>query len=405
MKIIRPLFIFTLAWVIYWATAIWGGNTTSPQMAYFDHLADAFRQGQLYLANPPATHDLTQFEGRWYVPFPPLPALLLLPWVMLRGLAATNTVLFSTLLGALNVMLIYLLLDALSRRGWSQLSTADNLWLTLLFGLGCVHWYMATLGSVWFVAQISTVTFVALSVWLAVRYESAWPASTALAIALLARPNVIFTWPLLLGLQWMHTYPQKLSVLASLREPTIRHRVLRWTLTSAIPLGLAVALLLGYNMARFGDPLDFGYLTENVAQKLKPDLDRYGQFNLHYASKNLWAMWLALPIWDANTSALTPDPEGMSLFITTPALIYLLGARRRSPLVMGAWMAFALLLAPLVLYYNTGWWQFGYRFSLDFMVPIMVLLAVGTGQRMSWTMKGLILVGVAVNAWGVTWWY
>ncbi|MCB0098916.1 MAG: hypothetical protein KDE46_24450, partial [Caldilineaceae bacterium] len=274
MKIIRPLLLFVVAWLFYWGTAVWGDNTVSPQMAYFDHLADAFRQGQLYLAHPPSTHDLTQFAGRWYVPFPPLPALLLLPWVALRGLAATNTVLFSTLLGALNVLLVHLLLDALSRRGWSKLSTVDNLWLTLLFGLGCVHWYMATLGSVWFVAQISTVTFVALSVWLAVRYESAWPASSALAIALLARPNVVFTWPLLLGIYWMHNLPPGLGGFASWPQPSIARKLAGWTLRSAIPLGLAVALLLAYNAARFGNWLDFGYLTENVAQKLKPDLDR-----------------------------------------------------------------------------------------------------------------------------------
>ncbi|MCB0143921.1 MAG: hypothetical protein KDE50_28770 [Caldilineaceae bacterium] len=405
MKIIRPLLLFVVAWLFYWGTAVWGDNTVSPQMAYFDHLADAFRQGQLYLAHPPSTHDLTQFAGRWYVPFPPLPALLLLPWVALRGLAATNTVLFSTLLGALNVMLVHLLLEALSRRGWSKLGTVDNLWLTLLFGLGCVHWYMATLGSVWFVAQISTVTFVVLSVWLAVRFESAWPTSSALAIALLARPNVVFTWPLLLGIYWMHNLPPNSGGFASWPQPAIARKLAGWTLRSAIPLAIAVALLLGYNVARFDHWLDFGYLTENVAQKLKSDLDHYGQFNLHYASKNLWAMWLALPLWDANTRSLTPDPEGMSLFITTPALIYLLGARRPTPLALGAWVSFVLLAIPLVLYYNTGWWQFGYRFSLDFMVPVMVLLAIGAGRRVSWLMQGLIIVGVAVNAWGITWWY
>ncbi|MCB0089142.1 MAG: hypothetical protein KDE54_14625 [Caldilineaceae bacterium] len=68
-------------------------------------------------------------------------------------------------------------------------------------------------------------------------------------------------------------------------------------------------------------------------------------------------------------------------------------------------MSFVLLAIPLVLYYNTGWWQFGYRFSLDFMVPVMVLLAIGAGRRVSWLMQGLIIVGVAVNAWGITWWY
>jgi hypothetical protein len=59
----------------------------------------------------------------------------------------------------------------------------------------------------------------------------------------------------------------------------------------------------------------------------------------------------------------------MSLFLTTPALVYIFGARRRSAQVLGAWLALILLLIPLVTYYNTGWWQFGYRFSLDFMAP------------------------------------
>lgn len=87
-------------------------------------------------------------------------------------------------------------------------------------------------------------------------------------------------------------------------------------------------------------------------------------------------MWLAGPQWDAEIGFWKPDPEGMSLLFTTPALIYLGRARWLSPLMVGAWVALGLLLIPLLLYYNTGWWQFGYRFSLDFMVPVLVLLAI-----------------------------
>ena len=43
------------------------------------------------------------------------------------------------------------------------------------------------------------------------------------------------------------------------------------------------------NAARFGNPLDFGYLTENVADKLANDLRTYGQFHLHYVPRNLAA--------------------------------------------------------------------------------------------------------------------
>lgn len=391
----RATAIFLLFFGIYWGTAVWGEATQTPDTAYFNELADAFLRGRLYLIVPASTHDLTAFQGKWYVPFPPLPALLLMPWVAISGKTGVNTVLFATICGAANVTLIFLMLQALAARRWSQLQTNDNLWLTLLFGLGCVHWYMATIGSVWFVAQICTVTFVALAVWIAVARGSAWLAGAALALAMLARPNVALTWPLLLGIAAMHV--------SDANSRVNWRRWLRWGVVSALPMILVVAGLLGYNAARFGNPLDFGYLTENVADKLRHDLHTYGQFHLRYLPKNLYAMLLAIPRWDGST--LQPDGEGMSLLITTPALIFLLRSQPRSPFVSGAWMALLLLTVPLLLYYNTGWWQFGYRFSLDFMVPVMVLLAISAREWVSWPMRSLILLGILVNGWGVTWWH
>lgn len=396
-KKLVALLIFGVAFTLYWGTAWFFNATATPSVAYFDHLADAFLHGRLDLVAPPDTHDLTHHAGRWYVPFPPLPALLLLPWVAVTGVASVQTVLFAALLGGSNVALLYLLLVALSDRGWSQLATADHLWLTLLFGCGSVHWYMATLGSVWFVGQLCTVTFVILALWLAVRGRSPWLAGAALALALLARPNVIFTWVLVVGIGLT------ISQQEQGRSPS--PLVWRWAVASAIPLGLAVAGLLLYNQARFGAPLDFGYLTENVADKLAPDLQRYGQFHWHYLRKNLWAMGLAGPLWNAERNTWEPDPEGMSLLLTTPALIYLGRAWCREAWVIASWVAVALLLMPLLLYYNTGWWQFGYRFSLDFMPPVLMLLAVAAGKAVSVRMRFLILLGGVVNLYGVVWWH
>ncbi|MFN8494914.1 MAG: hypothetical protein U0350_45340 [Caldilineaceae bacterium] len=396
-KLLRGVAIFVLALAVYWGTALVFGAAGTPDTAYFNHLADAFLHGQLYLAQPPNTHDLTQFAGRWYVPFPPLPALLMLPWVALAGLSNVQTVLFCAIFGALNVTFVYGLLQALSQRGWTKLSVTDNLWLTGLFGLGSVHWYMATIGSVWFVAQICTVTFVALAVWSAVANGSPWLAGLALGLAMVGRPNVALTWPLLLGIAALQLRTKE----GRIAWPALT----RWAIASAIPMLLAVAGLLLYNNARFGNPLDFGYLSENVADRLKEPLRVYGQFNLHYAAKNFWSMWLAGPKWEPKTNFWLPDPEGMSLFMTTPALLYLGRARRVSPLTLGGWIAFVLLMIPLLLYYNTGWYQFGYRFSLDFMVPVMILFAIAAGTRMTGSMRALILVGVLVNLYGVLWWH
>lgn len=100
-SIYLALGVFATALLIYWLSAHAMGRVSSPQMAYFDHLAVAFSRGQLHLENPPATHDLDNHDGRWYVPFPPLPALLMLPWAALCGLQAINTVSFSVGMGAL----------------------------------------------------------------------------------------------------------------------------------------------------------------------------------------------------------------------------------------------------------------------------------------------------------------
>ncbi len=394
--------LLLLSFTGYWGAASYFHHTGTPDVAYFNHLAKAFLDGQLYLSNPPSTHDLTYYGGQWYVPFPPLPALLMLPWVALWGVPTVDTTFFCALFGAFNVTLVFLLLITLATQGHIKLTLSTILWLTALFGLGTVHWYMATIGSVWFIAQICTVTFVALAAWAAAATGSPWLTGSALALAMLARPNVLLTWPLLLGIAAGH----RRMVQDPATRMALRWRSLfQWSVYSAIPISLSVAALLWYNYARFGHPLDFGYLTENVAELLAPKLRTYGQFNLHYLPKNFWAMWLAGPQWQEDQNFWVPNPEGMSLLLTTPAIIYLARARGQSLLVWGGWLALLLLMIPLLLYYNTGWWQFGYRFSLDFMVPVVVLLAVAMRDRMSWPMRLLILGGIVVNAYGLYWWH
>ncbi|MBV7331397.1 hypothetical protein KFU94_24800 [Chloroflexi bacterium TSY] len=395
----RTIVIFLLFWSLYWGTALLGRNGSTPSAAYFHELAEAWLNGHLYLAAPSATLDLTMYQGQWFLAFPPLPALLMLPIVALRGAAGTNTVLFSTFFGGLNVAFVYVLLNALAARGWSHLDRQSNLWLTLLFGLGSVHWYMATAGSVWFVAQICTITFIALAVWFAIERRPAWLAGLALGIAMLARPNVALTSPLLLGIAAMHQTNGNSDETNAFEWRSW----IQWAILSAVPMALIVVALLGYNLVRFDDPLEFGYTTMNVSSLMVEDLEIYGQFHPHFFWRNLHAMLFALPLTESGRPGI--NPYGLSLFITTPALLYLVFARGRTPLILGAWMAVLLLIVPLTLYYNTGYWQFGYRFSLDFMVPVMILLALATGKRVGWMMRGMILIGVFVNAIGVVWWY
>ena len=84
---------------------------------HFVYQADAFLHGQLSLtvARPPNLNDWVLQEGRWYVSFPPFPALVMVPFVALFGLTF-NDVAFTLLFSATNVALLYRLLRRLVER-------------------------------------------------------------------------------------------------------------------------------------------------------------------------------------------------------------------------------------------------------------------------------------------------
>lgn len=387
--------VFINAWAVYWGTAVAFGVTASHPYAYFPELAEAFLAGRLWIVPPPWTMDLTPYNGRWYVPFPPLPAVLMLPWVAVAGRDGVNSVFFSTLLAGAATALVFALLEAFARRGWSQLDWTDNLLITVLFGVGSVHWVIAVSGAVWHLGQESAVLFVALAALLAVTGRSPVLVGAALALAMLARPTLVLGLPLLAGITAQRFADSGVAVTS--RSGLIR--LARWVGLAALPLGVAAALLLVYNAARFGSPLDFGYTRQVLYDAHAAKLAAHGWFNLRYIPENAYAMLLALPRWEDGWPK--PDWNGLSLFVTTPALLLLPRARRPPVVVASAWLAIVLLLIPLLTYYNTGYKQFGYRFSLDFMVPAVVLLALGVGRRLGLGTAGLIVAGVGVNLWGV----
>ena len=94
------------------------------------------------------------------------------------------------------------------------------------------------------------------------------------------------------------------------------------------------------------------------------------------------------------------DPRGMSVFIATPALLYGVVAliwKWKEPLVRDAAISVALALVPLLLYFNTGYWQFGHRFSMDYLAAAMLLVMIGMGPRPSRLALTLIWLSVLIQ--------
>jgi hypothetical protein len=429
--------------LVYRGTSVLTHQTGVRQHAYFDHLAAAFLDGKLYLETQPGQSDLTFYNDRWYVPFPPLVAGLMLPWIAAFGLTSMNSVWFSTLFGVLNVVLLARIFDELARRRWITLSRAGRVWLLALFAFGYLHWQVAIEGSVWFTSHTCAVTYVALAILFALKCDRPWLPALALALAIWGRPTVLFTWPLLAGIVAQKLLDRRTADRAlapSFFRLLLAPPLLRWSALSAIPLLVSIAGMAWYNYARFQNIFDFGYARQNISPEVLGDLAR-GQFPLAHLPRNLHCLLFGGPAWQKSESRPNlrfpiPNDRGMSLFLTTPALLYVfrLWPRRRrnnaaspiqslsdqpiqsataqssqSPappavLVSSAWLAVGLTLLPLMLYYNTGWRQFGYRFSLDFILPLMILLAAACSARITRLQRVLIVLGIFVNAWGVVWW-
>src|SRR5690606_27308495 len=105
---------------------------------HFALLAESWLQGRLDLGGPPPSYagmnDFAQVGERWYVPFPPFPAVLMLPWVWFAGSAVgvRDGQLFLWLAGVAPAVL-FLVLEKLSRLSLSPRSIWENLALSALF--------------------------------------------------------------------------------------------------------------------------------------------------------------------------------------------------------------------------------------------------------------------------------
>lgn len=381
---------------LYEHFAAWIGWVNKTKYSYWNLLAGEFLNGRLYLVDPPHTHDLTQYQGRWYVPNPPMPAIVMIPLAFLIGSTNIITSDFSMFFSAVNSMLVFLILDQLAKRRWILLSRNGILCLVVLFAFGTPHLWVGISGRMWFVSQILTVTFLALAVFSVLKSWSPWSVGTFIGVAVATRPNGLMTW--------VFVFAIAMEILKETNREVNFRQMLNWSVKSVIPVAISVVGLLLYNHARFNNYLDFGYITISGDPGIVQNARTYGLFSPHYISYNLRVMFLYLPEinWGPRWPFL-PSGAGMSLFLTTPALLYLIHRYEFKWWILGAWLSVLFNFILLVLYHNTGRDQFGYRYILDALVPLIALLGVVLGKKISWLFLILLVLSILINLYGANW--
>jgi hypothetical protein len=380
----QPLRSFGLALVMYWGYASLAGPPwrLSPY-PYFNYLADAFWHGQLFLRLLPTnTLDLSLYHGHYYLYWPPMPAIMLMPLVAIWGVMVSD-VMISVLLGALEVALVASLLRAGQQARLFDLSAEMRGMITLFFALGTSFPIVAVTGRVWYLAQVFGFGFVGLAYLTALRWRGPWSGLALglwVACASLTRNHLalVCLWPLAYGVaqHWGRG----------------RRTVLYLSLV-ATPLVLFGLAFLAYNLARFGNPLELGIRYHQMAYSFQADYAQYGAFNWHYVPVNFYYQYIYYP-FPITTKEFA---MGGSLFLLSPPFLYAwraLWCAVRQPWVVLWGVVSGLTALPILLLMGTGWVQFGPRYTLDFTVPLLLLTARGSegASRPLWLLSLMLSI-------------
>ncbi|MBR6088869.1 MAG: hypothetical protein IKP86_02975 [Anaerolineaceae bacterium] len=406
------LFFLCAGFSITRITGMWMGRVHTHLGSYWNELAESFLHGRLDLMHPGGYHDLTMYEGKWYVPNPPMPGILLIPWAALLGSAyKINMPVYSALIAGINTALFFLMLIlAYTREGgplymsgtdgtsYPGRSLSVSVWVTVLFVFGSAHFWLGTTGQMWFISQLLVVTFTLLACICVISgFAPVW-AGIALGCGVMCRPNIFPVWLCLLALRLYQMRP----------FPYVNwKKTIMWSLASGIPVVISAGFLLLYNKLRFNDWFDFGYVTINGAEWILDSVGEYGMFHPHFLKINARVMFFELPRLDFSGERFFfyPYVAGYSMFVMTPPLVYIFRSFRKDWFSAGTWASVLLSVGLLLLYHNTGAEQVGYRYMLDIAAPLALLMAAGMKGKTGKLFKALTIFAIAESFAGIYWWY
>ena len=343
---------------------------------YYGRLASALLHGRWWLEEAPSWLNelLSCGDGRFCVAYPPLPAILALPLVPFLPTSVAQVV-ASRVAGGASVGILYCALRGLAMpRAYALCGVA-------LSALGTTLFFTSVDGRAWYAAHAAAMLFLSASFAVATRGGTPAAVGALLGVAALARLPVAAAFP-------------ALALVAARRRGTTYRTALLGVVLGGLPLAL---LYIGYDLLRWGTPLDSGY-----ARLAEGDFFfNHGLFSILYLPRHLYAIFLAPPeLVEGTPFFLRPRFEGMSLFLTTPAFLWVFAGLRhvRRDVIIAATATAALLaLLPDVFHGTVGFQQFGYRFSIDAQPFLVTLALAGDGlSRGAWRRWPSILFGGAM---------
>jgi len=349
---------------------------------WYEHylfLAQSLLKLRVDVPNLPSFYqDTVTISGKVFLPFPPIPAVILIPFILIAK--NINQQLVSIIFGAINTLLIYLLLKKFT-------NPKNSLILSLFFAFGTVAFWASVVGTTWYFAHTIAITFLVLSI-ISHKNEKYFLSGLLFALASLCR------YPILVGgvffLLELYKTPKRLMAF----------------LSGAF---IFIPVQLAYNFLRFGSVFDMGYYAVyksyinsgypyTIRQLINPQLPYFGYMDIRNIPLHLFT-FLVMPPIITDAFKIMPSPYGMGIVFTSPFLLLALKPNFKKITERNLFLGATFIAFVDFLHYMQGWVQFGYRFVLDFIPFLLIILAVKFKPKKIYFL--LIIISIIVNFWGV----
>lgn len=325
--------------------------------------------------------DISIYNGKYYLYFGPLGSIILMPFVAFFGKNFPQI-----LIGIGSLAVSFFAIYSISKS--FEFSKIDSLWLSLFFTFSTVLLSASLINITSYLVEALGVPLVLLSLaeYFSKKRRPVW-IGLFLGLAVLSRITLI------------------LGVIFFVME-FFRNRLSRKQLVLLlIPVVLSCLFLGTYNYLRFHSLTETGY---NYHFKEPFPLSRnfeYGSTSLIHIPANLYSFFIKPPApilyYEKGFVFRFPyfkaDPWGMAIWFTSPLFLMLLFRFRKNKYFVSALITTICIAAPIFTWYSVGFAQFGYRYALDFLPFLFLLLIPALEPKLSKAAITLVIIGVIFN--------
>lgn len=351
---------------------------------HFSLQALAFIKNDLFLdpINLPRG-DIADYRARQYLFYGPMPAIMLVPAVYIWGKNFPQIT-----LSIISLIVTYISIAALAKKLLGRLT--DALWIANFFVFGTVLYFAGLVNISAFIVQTVATMFLVLAL---LEYFTArrwFILGILVAAAGLTRINLYLAaiFFVLEIIRMRNKIPFKLSLVSFF-----------------LPIIFSLLLWGTYNYRRFQSVFETGY-RYNISLQNWPNAAqmKYGLFSLQYVPTNLYSMLGRgpVPILEEGGGFILKYPYfkadgwGMAIWVTSPLFVYLFRLRKEK-YTLAAVLTILVLAIPSLLYFGVGFSQFGYRYSLDFLPFLLLILLPAFKNSLPRFAKILIIFGIVFD--------